>query len=78
MWSQIVGDGIAKALERERYCAEGALNVIDFVNNEFRAATDALKAANDAHDEVMGYNRRRAVASTVVTVTKKKRKKAAA
>lgn len=72
MWLDIVSNGIADGLKRERYYTDGTRSLIGFVNAELVDAANALDAATKAHDENFPERRSR----RVVVVSRKNPKKA--
>jgi hypothetical protein len=56
MWLNVVATGIADALKREHYCADGMRTVIGFVNEELEDAITDLEGASAEHDEAFQRN----------------------
>ena len=67
-WSMIVGDGVAEALKRERYCGDGLRTIIDFVNVELLSAVTAMEKAQEVKDKL--FERPGRVKATVTNVSR--------
>ena len=70
-WLQIVAEGIAEALKRERYCGDCMRRIIGHVNGELLSAVVRQENADKAHGDVFGSRRGRVIVPRKNRVPKK-------